>query len=185
MYIVARGIHQGRSAALVSALGVEVGALIHVAGATLGVSAVLASSALAFSVVKYLGAAYLIYFAVRTLLDRSAAPAIATGASTSLGRIFWQGVVVELLNPKTILFFLAFLPQFVEPGRGPVEWQILILGALFVMFAICIDGLYGLFAGSLGDWLGGNARFLSTQRYFSGGVYVVLALTTALAGPGR
>lgn len=185
MYIVARGIHQGRAAALVSALGIEVGTLVHVVGATLGLSVLLASSEVAFSVVKYLGAAYLIYFAVRTLLERRDAPALEARASAPLRRIFWHGVVVESLNPKTILFFLAFLPQFVEPAGGLVEWQLLYLGALFVILAICIDGLYGLLAGTLGDWLGGNARFMATQRYFSGGVYVVLAVTTALAGSGR
>ena len=184
LYIVARGINQGRRAALVSALGVQVGGLFHVVAATVGLSALLLSSAVAFTLVKYAGAAYLVYLGVRTLLARRTIQAVvdAPPAAVSLGRVFAQGVVVNLLNPKTVLFFLAFLPQFVDPERGAVAGQTLLLGALFLTIATCSDGLYALLAGSAGGWLKRNAGFLRAERYVAGGIYLALGLTTALVG---
>ncbi|HSD83688.1 MAG TPA: LysE family translocator, partial [Anaerolineae bacterium] len=123
LYIVARSLDQGRLAGLVSVLSIEVGNSVHVLAAALGLSALLLSSALAFSVVKYLGAAYLIYLGLRRLLSRDAAQPTATLQRQSLRRIFRQGVVVAVLNPKTALFFLAFLPQFVDPARGSAAAQ--------------------------------------------------------------
>jgi len=182
LYIVARGINQGRRAALVSALGVQVGALFHVAAATVGVSAILLSSAVAFTLVKYAGAAYLIYLGARTLLSRQDAHQTLDAAPRALKRVFAQGVVVNLLNPKTALFFFAFLPQFVDPDRGGVAGQTLLLGGLFIAIATCSDGLYALLAGTAGGWLKRNTGFLRAQRYVAGGIYIALGLTTALAG---
>jgi threonine/homoserine/homoserine lactone efflux protein len=181
LYIVARGVGQGRAAALVSALGIEVGTLVHVAAATLGLSALLVSSALAFAVVKYLGAAYLIYLGVRTLLSRAAPDPTLDPAPTRLRRVFTQGVVVNVLNPKTALFFFAFLPQFVDPA-GSVAGQTLVLGGLFAALAMCSDSAYALLAGSLGGRLRRNARFARAQRWSTGGVYLALGASTALAG---
>ena len=185
LYIVARGIDQGRRAALVSALGIQVGALFHVAAATVGVSAILLSSAVAFTLVKYAGAAYLIYLGVRTLLSREAPHERVDAAPKALRRVFAQGVVVNLLNPKTALFFFAFLPQFVDPDRGAVAAQTLLLGGLFLVIATCSDSLYALLAGTAGGWLKRNAGFLRAQRYVAGGIYLALGLTTALAGSDR
>jgi threonine/homoserine/homoserine lactone efflux protein len=182
LYIVARGIHQGRPAALVSVLGIGVGSLVHVAGAALGLSALLVSSAVAFSIVKYLGAAYLIYLGLRTMLARDARHVAIMPAPRRLRRIFLQGVIVQVLNPKIALFFFAFLPQFVDPGRGAVAGQVLFLGGLLVGMGVCSDGLYALLAGSLSGWLKGSAGFLRSQRYVTGSVYIGLGVTTALTG---
>ncbi len=182
LYIVARSIDQGRRAGIVSMLGIHVGTLFHVAAAALGISALLMSSALAFNVVKYIGAAYLIYLGLRKLLAREELHQPEVVENRKLARIFYQGVLVNLLNPKTALFFFAFLPQFVNPGKGAVAGQILFLGFTFVVLGICSDGLYALLAGTMGHWLKGNLRFLRAQRYFAGTVYIGLGLTTALSG---
>ena len=185
LYIVARGIDQGRGAALASALGISVGNLVHIAAAALGLSAILASSATAFAVVKYLGAAYLIVLGVRTLLSREASRPDVGRAPRSIRRIFTQGVVVQVLNPKVALFFLAFLPQFVDPARGSVTAQTLLFGGLLAAMGMCTDGAYALLAGTAGGWLRGHAGFLRTQRYVAGSVYLGLGVTTALAGTDR
>jgi len=184
MYIVVRGLHQGRPAGLVSALGIEVGTLVHVVLATVGVSALLVSSGLAFALVKYLGVAYLICLSVRTFQHRDQVTQVDGKSSRSLRHLFAHGVMVETLNPKTALFFIAYLPQFVDPSGGSVERQMLLLGALFILLAIIIDSMYGLLSGTLGGWLRGRSGFLETQRYVSGCVYVVLALMMVLPGAG-
>lgn len=182
LYITARSANQGRLAGLVSVLAIETANFTQAVAATLGLSAILLSSALAFDVVKYLGAAYLIYLGVRKLLT----PEEQTGSGPiqpeSLSRIYWQGLVVNLLNPKTALFFFAFLPQFVDPARGNVTMQTLLLGALFVGMAIVTDSLYALLASSLAEGLRGSRHFQKGQRYFAGLVYVGLGITTALTG---
>jgi len=184
-YIVTRSIDQGRRAGLVSVLGIGVGTLFHVAAATLGLSALLLSSALAFDVVKYLGAAYLVYLGIRALRARPQPGQPQIVQRHSLPRIFSQGVLVNVLNPKTALFFFAFLPQFVSPERGAVTSQILLLGCLFIALGMLSDGTYALLAGTFGHWLKGNARFLHAQRYLAGGVYITLGVTAALSGTGK
>jgi len=181
LYIVARSLDQGRLAGLVSMLSIEVGNFVHVLAATLGLSAILVSSALAFSIVKYLGAAYLIYLGVRRLFTREAAHQPLTIQRQSLGRIFRQGVLVAILNPKTALFFFAFLPQFLDVSKGSVTPQFLTLGCLFVSMAIVTDGLYALLAGTAGQWLKGTRSFLRVERYVVGSVYIALGVAAALA----
>lgn len=181
-YIVARSIDQGRAAGFVSTLGLNVGSLVHVAASAFGLSAVLMSSAMAFAMVKYLGAGYLIYLGVRKLLAREEEQTQQARAPQKLSRIFSQGVVVSLLNPKTSLFFFAFLPQFVDPARGSVTTQILFLGGLFVTMAFISDMFYAMLAGTLGQWLKANVRYLRWQRYFMGSAYIALGLGAALAG---
>jgi len=185
LYIVARSIDQGRVAGLVSTIGIGVGTLCHVVAAALGVSALLVSSALAFSVVKYLGAAYLIYLGLRRLLVREALEQPETTEPQKLSRIFYQGILVNVLNPKTALFFFAFLPQFVDLSKGHIAPQILFLGAIFVVMGILSDGLWALLAGTVGKWLKGNLHFLRAQRYFAGSIFIALGVTTALAGSGE
>jgi threonine/homoserine/homoserine lactone efflux protein len=182
LYIIARSVEQGRRAGVVSALGVGLGTLGHVLAAALGISALLVSSALAFTLVKYLGALYLIYLGVHKLLER-APPADAPAVPRqSLAAIFRQGVIVNLLNPKTALFFFAFLPQFVNPAAGAVALQIALLGGLFVVLGIVSDSLYALLAGTLGAWLKRGSWFARTQRSVSGLIYIGLGITTAVAG---
>ncbi len=184
LYIVTRSVDQGRKAGLVSVLGSEIGNLCHVAAAALGLSAILLSSTLAFDIVKYLGAAYLIYLGIRKLLS-SDKIADQTARRDTLGRIFLQGIVVAVLNPKTALFFFAFLPQFVDSSKGAVTLQILFLGIIMVTLAIISDTIYALMAGTLGRRLRGNLRYLRFQRYFSGTVYIGLGVTAALAGGNK
>lgn len=181
LYIIARSASQGRAAGLVSVFAIETANLIQATAAGLGLSAILLSSALAFDVVKYLGAAYLIFLGIRKLLssDNGAEEEIK---QESLRQIYWQGVAINILNPKTALFFFAFLPQFVDPALGNVVAQNLLLGMIFVGLAIVTDSLYALVISSFADTLRGNRRFQTGGRYFAGLVYVGLGITTALTG---
>ena len=181
LYIVARSLDQGRVAGFVSVLSIEVGNFVHVLAATLGLSAILVSSATAFSIVKYLGAAYLVYLGVRRILERDSAHQPTTFQRQSLIRIFRQGVLVAILNPKTALFFFAFLPQFVDFSKSSFTLQLLTLGFLFVLMAIVTDSLYALLAGTIGQWLKGRRSFLRGERYLAGTVYVGLGVMAALA----
>lgn len=185
LYIVARSIDQGRMAGIVSTLGIGLGTLVHVIAAALGVSALLVSSALAFNIVKYLGAIYLIYLGMRRLLTHEKLQQPSVIEHKRLSRIFYQGVVVNLLNPKTALFFFAFLPQFVDVARGSIAGQITFLGIIFIMMGILSDGLYALLAGTLGNWLKDNLHFIRAERYFAGTVFIALGVTTALSGSGE
>ncbi len=182
LYILARSVDQGRRAGLVSVVGVGLGSMVHVAAAALGLSALLVQSATAFRTVKYLGAAYLIYLGVRRLLGKGDSIVQADGSNRTLRRIFFQGVWVNILNPKTALFFFAFLPQFVEVDAGSVGLQILFLGTLLVVMGVVTDGAYALAAGSLGEWLKKRSRIVTAQRWFAGGVFISLGLATALSG---
>jgi threonine/homoserine/homoserine lactone efflux protein len=181
LYIVAQSIDRGRLAGVVSALGVAVGGLVHVTAATIGLSSLLVSSSTAFSVVKYAGAAYLIALGLYTLLRPRRVEAAAVRPQRRLSRRFWQGVVVNVLNPKTALFFLAFLPQFVDPDRGHVSLQLAVLGLTFVGLAVLSDSVWALAAGTVSERLRGNRRFLAVQRYVSGSVFTGLGALTATA----
>lgn len=181
-YIVSNSIGHGRSAGLVSVLGIVSGTLIHVAAATVGLSAILASSALAFQCIKYAGAAYLIYLGIRTLRSGGTRLLDTANGKQSLRTIFSQGVLVNLLNPKTALFFLAFLPQFVDPSRGHATLQIFQLGILFAMMSWITDSGWAIFAGAISARLRGSARFHQAQRNISGGVLIAMGLVAAFAG---
>lgn len=182
LYITARSATQGRLAGFVSVLAIETANFLQAVAAALGLSAILLSSALAFDIVKYLGAAYLIYLGIRKLLTRETAAENEEVQKESLSRIYWQGFFVNILNPKTALFFFAFLPQFVNPERGNVTAQTLMLGAIFVGCALITDSMYALLASSLAGQLKGNKNFQKGQRYFAGLVYIGLGITTALTG---
>jgi threonine/homoserine/homoserine lactone efflux protein len=185
LYIVARSIEGGRSAGLVSVLGVQTGAMVHIAFAAVGLSAILASSAVAFSVVKWLGAAYLVWLGLRQIFGRDEEGGDVAVEPARLSRVFSQGVIVNTFNPKTALFFLAFLPQFVDPARGAAWTQILLLGATFVILALCSDGLYALLSGTAGGWLRRRmkgATFRRGQRFVSGGILIALGAVAAVSG---
>jgi threonine/homoserine/homoserine lactone efflux protein len=186
LYIVTRSVDQGRTAGLASVCGVHVGTLVHVAAAALGLSALLVSSATAYHAVRWLGAAYLIWLGVRRLLardeDTPAAPGPGTRRRHGLRRIFAQGVVVNVLNPKTALFFLAFLPQFVDVSRGSVPFQVVVFGVAFVLLGLVSDGTYALLASTGAGWLRRRPGVARTSRLVSGGVLISLGVTTALAG---
>jgi threonine/homoserine/homoserine lactone efflux protein len=185
LYIVARSVQQGRAAGLASVLGIHLGTIVHIAAAAVGLSALIVSSALAFAVVKYLGAAYLIWIGIRTLMTREPDAEAPAPPPERLGRVFRDGFVVNLLNPKTAIFFLAFLPQFVDQSAGRVGLQMLFLGLVFVALAILSDGAWVLIAGTASERLRGHAGFLKAQRYVSGSVFVGLGVATALTGSHR
>jgi threonine/homoserine/homoserine lactone efflux protein len=183
LYIVTQSVSHGRRAGIASVAGITTGTLVHIVAATVGLSALLASSALAFDVVKYLGAAYLILVGLRRLagLERRGEGRVAR--SRSLSRLYRQGIVVNVLNPKTALFFLAFLPQFVDSTRGAAWAQILLLGLLFAALGFLSDGAWALVAGTLGERLRRSTSFPQVQRYVSGSVFVGLGAVAALSAP--
>ncbi|MDA9982857.1 LysE family translocator [Gammaproteobacteria bacterium] len=181
LYVVARSVDQGYRAGLASVLGLSAGALVHVAAATAGLSAILLTSATAFGIVKALGAGYLIYLGIRTLFAGRPAAGIDASTALSLHRLFTDGVVVSVFNPKIAVFFLAFLPQFVEPSRGPVPQQVLLLGIIYVALALISDGAYALLAGSLRHWFSGRVMQGPLPRYVCGSLYLGLGVNTALA----
>jgi threonine/homoserine/homoserine lactone efflux protein len=183
LYIVAQSISRGRLAGIVSMLGIQVGGLVHVAAAAAGLSALLVRSAVAFNVVKYAGAAYLIFLGLRRILGREDSEQIpGMRPEKSLRRLFAQGIVINVLNPKTALFFFSFLPQFVDVHAGSVALQIATLGLVFILLATVSDGMYALAAGSAAGWLRGRAGFARGERYATGGVLVGLGLLTAFSG---
>ena len=185
LYIVTRSVDQGRAAGLASVCGIHVGTLVHVAAAALGLSALLVSSATAYDTVRWFGAAYLVWLGVRRLLARDQDTAVAAGPDTrraGLGRIFAQGVVVNVLNPKTALFFFAFLPQFVDTSRGSVPFQVVVFGVAFVLLGLLSDGAYALAAATGAGWLRRRPGVARASRLVSGGVLISLGVTTALAG---
>jgi threonine/homoserine/homoserine lactone efflux protein len=182
LYVVARSIHEGRRAGLASVVGIHVGTLVHIAAATLGLSALIASSSAAFTTVKIAGAVYLVGLGLWTLVSRRAEPAVALGSEQNLRRAFAQGIVVNVLNPKTALFFLAFLPQFVDPNAPHPALQIAFLGFFFALHGLVTDSTWALAAGAAGGVLRRSRRFLRAQRYVTGTVYIGLGVATALAG---
>jgi threonine/homoserine/homoserine lactone efflux protein len=177
LYIVVQSAEQGRKVGLASVGGVHLGSLVHVGAATAGLSALIVASALAFDVVKYAGAAYLVYLGIRKLLEREAHVEVEV-ESNAMQRAFVRGAVVNVLNPKTALFFLALLPQFVDAGRGGVWSQVLVLGLTFVGLGLVSDSLYALAAGTVGNLFRRKRRAV---RYFSGAVYVTLGVVASLA----
>jgi threonine/homoserine/homoserine lactone efflux protein len=185
LYIVARSVSQGRAAGVASCAGVACGGLVHVLAATIGLSAILAASAFAFELVKYAGAAYLIWLGLRKLTGASLTLPADTAETRSTARVFGDGVIVNVLNPKTALFFLAFLPQFVSPSRGPVSLQFLLLGLVFVTIAFCTDTGWSFVASGARAWLWRHPSVVSSERYLIGSVYVGLGVAAAVSGNGR
>ncbi|MDX6369948.1 MAG: hypothetical protein QOG93_1450 [Gaiellaceae bacterium] len=177
LYIVAQSAERGRRVGLAAVAGVHLGSLVHVAAATAGLSALVVASALAFSIVKYGGAAYLVYLGVRKLLERDREDDVETEPEP-LRRALVRGILVNVLNPKTALFFLAFLPQFIDADRGGVWSQALVLGFVFVGLGLVSDSLYALAAGTVGGLI---RRRRKPVRYGSGVVYITLGAAAALA----
>ena len=181
LYIVTRSIHQGRVAGVASVFGIAAGTVVHLAAAVFGLSALLVASPAAFSILKYAGAMYLIYLGLRTWMSRRSTEHGAAPAPDRLRKIFAQGVVVNVLNPKTTLFFFAFLPQFVDPRRGPVAQQVLFFGTVLIVLAIITDGAYAFIAGDLGRLLQRHPGYWRRQPYIVGSIYVALGMLAAIA----
>jgi threonine/homoserine/homoserine lactone efflux protein len=176
-YIVTQSIDQGRRAGLVSALGVASGGLVHVVAATVGLSALVASSANGFTVVKLVGAVYLIAVGIRRILAKDE---VERAPRAPRAHVYRQGVIVNVLNPKTALFFLAFLPQFVD--RDHTVWpQVAVLGVLFVTVAVLSDMTYALVSDAIAGKLRRTGTGAKVRRWLTGGVFVVLGISAAAA----
>lgn len=185
IYITTRSIDQGRFAGMISVMGITIGTMFHITAAALGISALLAASVLAFKIVKYLGAIYLIYLGIRKFLSKKSIDKVEKSNDAKLRNIFFSGMIVEVLNPKAALFFFAFLPQFINPGQGSPTLQILLLGLIFVIMGVIVDGIYAMIAGILGHWLKQSRYFLKLQRHLSGSIYILLGIATAFSSFGK
>jgi len=179
LYVITRGVPQGRTAGLVSAAGVTVGLLVHTCAAALGLAAVLRTSAIAFMLVKYVGVVYLVYLGVKSLRDKSALLPDEKKEPMKLRAMFAQGVLSNVLNPKVALFFLAFLPQFVDSSAGHVTQQMLLLGLMFAFFTWLAYSVLGYFAGHFGGWLVRKANLAAQLRWVTGSVLIALGLRLA------
>jgi threonine/homoserine/homoserine lactone efflux protein len=179
LYIVGRSLGQGRLAGVVSSLGIATGSLVHVAAAALGLSAMMFAVPLAFDVVRYVGAAYLAWLGFRALARRSSPLDVRALAPVPLSRIYSQGIVSNVLNPKVALFFLAFLPQFTAASRGPLPVQFLLLGLVFIVNGTIVCLGYALAASWLGEWLDGRYGIATWLNRVMGGVFIALGLRLA------
>ena len=181
LYVIANSVGQGRKAGVAAAFGVGAGCIVHTCAAAFGLSALLTSSAVAFDLVRFAGAGYLLYLGVRSLVGKAAPLEARRLEGRRLGGVFRQGVVTNVLNPKVALFFLAFLPQFVDQSRGNVVWQFLLLGTLFNLSGTLVNSGVALAAGSAGNWLGSRPGLARTQRWFTGSLFVALGARLALS----
>jgi threonine/homoserine/homoserine lactone efflux protein len=181
LYVVTRSASQGRRAGLVSVLGLHTGSIVHVAAAATGLSALLLASATAFEAVKLAGAAYLVWLGITRLLGRGENEERASTRNVPMRRVYGQGVVVAILNPKTALFFVAFLPQFVDGGRGPIAAQVVVLGVCFIALGLLSDGAYAVVAGTLAPRLRRRRAAAGYGQRASGAIYLALGVFAALA----
>jgi len=181
LYIVARAASQGRTAGFVSALGIGAGGFLHIGAAVAGVSTLMMRLPAAYEIVRWLGAAYLLYLGVRALLRRAPAAELQTFATQDLRRIFWQGFLTNALNPKVALFFAAFLPQFVDPARGSLPLQFLLLGVIFNINGTIVNLAYAAVASGAGTWLRGRLAAGRVLDRFAGVLFIALGIRLALA----
>ncbi len=182
LYVATRSTAQGMKAGIVSALGISAGCIVHLIAAVAGLSAIIASSAIAFSIIKYAGAVYLVWLGYRSFFNKQNVfkPAEDTGKK-SLSSIFRQGMLTNVLNPKVALFFLAFLPQFIQPAKGNVQWQILLLGAWFNISGTIVNMLVAVLFGKMGNWLAGKEWFIAWQNKITGTLLIALGIKVALS----
>ena len=179
VYVLTRGIAQGRRAGFAAALGFATGVIFHTALAALGIAALIRSSEVAFSLVRYAGAAYLVYLGIRTLMSRSAFHLGKDGASIAVWTVYRQSVIGNVLNPKVTLFFLSFLPQFINVNAGHIEMQMVLLGALFMLQTALIFGAIAFFSGAIGDRLRTNSSIANRLNVFAGVVFIALGIRVA------
>ena len=175
-----RAASSGTRVGIATGLGIALGDLGHTVMAIFGLSAILAASAFLFNLVKYVGAAYLIYLGIKAFLERPDGLGVAVAAPVATAEALRQGVLAELLNPKSALFFLAFLPQFVHLQNGPVSLQLAILGALFVAMGAVSTMVFAIGAGGIGNFLRRNPTVLRRQRKMVGTIYCALGIRLAL-----
>jgi threonine/homoserine/homoserine lactone efflux protein len=179
LYVVTRGMSQGRRAGLLSAMGVTLGLLVHTVSAAFGLAVLLQTSALAFLLVKYVGAVYLVYLGWQALRDKSRLALAEPHRPADFRSVFWQGVLSNVLNPKVALFFLAFLPQFADSGSGSVTLQMMLLGLTFALFGVIFLTIVAYFSGSIGNWLLRQPRISGLLRWLTGAILIGLGLRLA------
>ena len=180
MYVITRGMAHGRRAGVLSAVGVVCGILVHTTAAAFGLTLILQTSAFAFLFVKFAGAAYLIYLGIRAWLDKSTFTLKASSSAVKSHALFWQGVLSNVLNPKIAIFFLAFLPQFVDQGSSQVTLQMVLLGLTFACFGLCFLLLVGYSSGTIGKWLIGRPQYAQFFQRLAGGILIGLGIRLAL-----
>ena len=180
IYVITRGVTQGRKAGMLSAVGVICGILVHTTAAAFGLTLILQTSALAFMLVKYLGSIYLIYLGIKAWGDKSTFSLQSSTINVSLRKVFWQGVLSNVLNPKIAIFFLAFLPQFVDRGSNSVTLQMVVLGLTFAFFGLCFLLAVGYFSGTIGSWLTLRPRIGQFLGRFAAGILIALGIRLAL-----
>ena len=180
LYVITRGIAHGRRAGILSAIGVVCGILVHTTAAALGLTLILQTSALAFLLVKYVGAAYLIYLGIKSWRDTGALSLQTPLPAVRSSAVFWQGVLSNVFNPKIAIFFLAFLPQFVEKGSSNVTWQMIFLGVTFACFGLCFLLVVGYSSGTIGRWLTHRPRYTQFLQRLAGGILIGLGIRLAL-----
>ena len=182
LYVATRSTSQGIKAGIVSSLGITGGCVVHLLAAVIGLSAIIANSAIAFDIIKYLGASYLIFLGVKAFISRQNKFTVDQKLEKkSLGELFWQGVLTNVLNPKVALFFLAFLPQFIHPERGTTAMQILLLGSWFNFSGTIVNIVVAIIFGKLGNWLADKDVFIRWQKKLTGLILVVLGIKVALS----
>lgn len=180
IYVITRGMAHGRRAGMLSAVGVVCGILVHTTAAAFGLTLILQTSALAFLFVKLIGAAYLVYLGIKAWKDKSTFQLQTSASPATSTSLFWQGVLSNVLNPKIAIFFLAFLPQFVDQGSAQVTWQMVILGLTFAGFGLCFLLVVGYSSGTVGTWLTSRPPLAQFFQRLAGGIMIALGIRLAL-----
>ena len=182
LYVAARSTSQGIKAGIISSLGIMAGCMVHILAAVIGLSAIIAQSALAFNIIKYVGAAYLVYLGIRSIISRKKTFEVKNKMQQqSYTRIFWQGVLTNVLNPKVALFFLAFLPQFINVESKHTALQILFLGTWFNVGGTLVNIIVAILFGKIGTWLSQSPRFIQWQERITGAMLIALGIKVALS----
>jgi len=179
-YVITRGMAHGRKAGILSAIGVICGILVHTTAAALGLTLILQSSAFAFLLVKYVGATYLLYLGIKAWRDKSTFSLQSPTSAMNSRALFWQGVLSNVLNPKIAIFFLAFLPQFVDKGSSHITLQMVILGLTFACFGLCFLLVVGYSSGAIGAWLMRRPQYAQFFQRLAGGILIGLGIRLAV-----
>ena len=180
LYVITRGMTHGRRAGMLSAIGVVCGILVHTLAAALGLTVIFQTSALAFLIVKYVGAVYLVYLGIKAWREKSVISLQVSSSTANSQRLFWQGVLSNVLNPKIAIFFLAFLPQFVDRGSSQVTLQLIALGLTFAFLGLLFLLVVGYSSGTIGSWITHRPQYTQFLGRVSGGILIALGVRLAL-----
>lgn len=181
IFVLTQSALHGKTSGLAVVFGLCTGLLVHTLAVTLGVAVIFQVSALAFSVLKFAGAAYLVYLAWQAFRATATPIRDGNGNNVPLGRLYRRGIIMNVTNPKVSIFFLAFLPQFADPARGPLPAQLILLGMTFIVSTILVFGAIALLAGTVGQYLNRSAKVQYVLNWLAGSIFVGLALTLAVS----